>query len=151
MSATCTRISIYIYIHIYMNMQTPSILMHMSAYTCPTQQHSARYSVMANIDACVAQVLPFVLHHDGPERWTPRNRRDACGQSCPCCRSRVIKTERCCEQCFDAWTLTQTCTAIFAATKQHAVLEKRTRPIKCGVRAWYKGPSMGHKGFQRPF
>ena len=119
-----------------MNMQTPSILMHMSAYTCPTQQHSARYPVMANIDVCVSQVLPFVLHHDvGPEQfWTSRQERAEKGYRCPFeWDSWRLSQDWPCEQCWDAKKLTTTSTYMFAAVKQYANSEQLTRSKPCAT------------------
>ena len=124
------------YIHMsclkYMSTQIPSILTHMSVYTCmsslrPTQQHSARYSVMANLDACVAQVLSFVLHHAAPQCLTSREERDARGQKRPLELRSWGWSEGACEQCWDAWALTKTSTSMFAAVEQNAKSEQLTR------------------------
>ena len=82
---------------------------------------------MANLDACVAQVLPFVLHHVAPNPWISREERDALGRKCPLELRSWGWSEGACEQCWDAWALTKTSTSMFAAVKQYAKSEQLTR------------------------
>ena len=105
-------VSVWLSIHLYICL-TPRDAAHSPKLTL--HDHSVRleysfwlsYAMLAHRqcnDATEHNIISLLLYH-GPQKWTPTNHFNHCGQSCGCCRSQKLQMFGACEICEQGVTI----------------------------------------------